>query len=439
MHMTRFIGLFLVLIVAAVSIGNAATVPTIKSNDIKIALDPDNGQLLVIGRFDATKPATLTSFYVSLTSNAQIRTVSVIKGDVRYDLASTPTGGDSLFVKLPDVVKADTSINLEFQYTISIGQKPGSIMILDRSNRWYPAIPDQLAPFHLAVQVPELFDVFACGNFISENVFPDYTEYLWESKIPVARITLVIAKPDQIQSTERACDGIKVFFLSDTLDNDIADEIADDACGMLSYYQDLIGPYQYSGLRLVRVLGLRATIVSAGLILFGERITEKARSGDLSIVTQAIASQWFGAGVYAKPGAEEYWLLTISLPYYLQMMYQRAKFGDEAYDKCLQEALAAYEVVANTSDNIPISQVNELNSRAKFEIIQNKASYVISRIVKQIGEENWVKVLRALYLEYKGKDLPFKTFSSYLSKNDPTHKAAEMLNKMLTEKTLTEN
>ncbi len=440
MRMIRLTGLFLVMIVvAAVSIGNAAAVPTIKSNDVKIALDPNSGQLLLVGSFAAAKPATLTSFYVSLTSLAQIHSAVAIKGDVRYDLTSLPSAGDSLLVRLPDEVKADTMIILEFEYMISIGKKPGSMMILDRGHRWYPTILDQLAPFRLVVQVPELFDVYASGEFISKDVLPDYTEYVWESKIPVAKITLVISKPDLMQSTERECDGVRVFFLSDTLDNDIADEMADDACSMVSYYQGLIGPYQYSGLRLVRVLGLRTTIVAAGLILFGEGTTEKARSGDLSIISQAIASQWFGAGVYAKPDAEEYWFLTISLPSYLQMMYQKAKFGEEAYDKSLQDALAAFKIVANTSDNIPISKVDELNSRAKFEIIQSKAPYVISRIVKQIGEENWVKMLRALYLEYRGRDLGFSTFKNYLSKNDPTHKAADMLNRMLTETALPEN
>lgn len=440
MRMIRLTGFFLVLIVAAaVSIGNAATVATVKSNDVKIALDPNAGQLLVVGRFEARKPATLSSFYISLTSRAQIRSASAIKEDMRYDLANSPTGGDSLLVKMPDEVKADTSVELEFEYTINIGKKPGSMMILDRGQRWYPTILDQLTPFKLVVQVPELFDVYASGNFIAKDVLSEYTEYVWESKIPVAKITLVISKPDLMQSTERECDGIRVFFLSDTLDNDIADEIADGACGMASYYQGLLGPYQYTGLRLVRVLGLRTTIVAAGMVLFGEGITEKARSGDLSIISQAIASQWFGAGVYAKPGAEEYWFLTISLPFYLQMMHQKAKFGEEAYDKSLQDALTAYKIVANTSDNIPISKVDELNSRAKFDIIQNKAPYVISRIVKQIGEENWVKMLRALYFEYKGKDLPFSTFSSSLSKSDPTHKAAEMLNKMLTETALPPN
>jgi hypothetical protein len=76
------------------------------------------------------------------------------------------------------------------------------------------------------------------------------------------------------------------------------------------------------------------------------------------------------------------------------------------------------------------------NSKEKARAIYGKGPYVIDKLRRQIGDENWEKFIKDIYKDSKGKIVTFDEFLNYLSKYDRDGTAVAKLKKMVSEKGL---
>jgi hypothetical protein len=145
------------------------------------------------------------------------------------------------------------------------------------------------------------------------------------------------------------------------------------------------------------------------------------------------------AGVFFKFGGKGFWFLQLSLPHYLRLMYLERTKGKDAFAQGLQQGLDAYKEIAGSENEVSILDVDFPNSKEKARVIYGKGPYVIDKLRRQIGDENWEKLIKDIYKDFKGKILTYDEFINYLSRYDKDGTAVAKLKKMLSETGLPED
>ncbi|MCK4856846.1 MAG: hypothetical protein KAT58_02655 [candidate division Zixibacteria bacterium] len=406
--------------------------------DIKFGLDMPNGQILVLAELKVEKVKTAQKLDMSLTSRAQIASVRARAAEQWFTMSHQSSLQDAVSLIVPPELKSSAKLTLELKYAIPVGEMKGNVMILDRGHRWYPLIVDQIAPFKLTAQVPPGFQVLAVGDLVVQEITDDYSEFVWQSRIPVFKVSLVIARPGLFKETVKECSGKKVYFYSPEDSLDTNTKLVTGACDMLRFYHRLLGDYPHERLTIVDIAGLQGANIATGLIMLGSAGVEQSAGGDGGPLALAIAAQWIGAGVFPRYQSKGFWFLQISLPYYLRLMNLRETQGEEAFAKDLNRSLDAYRQIAGSNKDVPILDIDAIDSNEKGRAIYGKGPYIIDRLVQQIGSDNWEKLLKAIYRNFKGRIFTYDDFIRYLSKYDPDGSAVKTLNKMVTETGLPE-
>lgn len=409
----------------------AASPFTIKSYDIKLGVDVASGELLVSAHLIVNKAPNAMEGYVSLTERAQVRNCSVVDPSLRFPVEVRSTSGDSLLLGLPTNVRDRQVLDLEFEYTIPIGRMTGNVMVLDRGNRWYPSLLDQVAPFKLTVQMPEGFQAFVSGELQSMDDLQGYREYVWSSKTPVMKISVVLARPDFFRETVFDCEGFKLRFYADTTFGGDGNAILKDVCDLVKFYQELIGPYPHGDLRLVQITGMGNANVCSGLIMLGDGALVQYQNGDKNTLALAVASQWFGSGVFGQYGDRGFWFVTLSIPSYLQMMYTGAASGNSAFEKAMQDAVDSYQSSASGSADISLLGVRALNNPAVASIVLGKGPYVLDILASKLGKPGFEKLLKDLFARFRGGMMSYDSLLASISGLENGVEVARLFEQMM--------
>ncbi len=410
----------------------------IKSYDIQASFNPVGGELQVSASLELNKADSLPEFVIILSSTAKIGVIRAVVGKGSVDLAHESAGKDSLRLTLPPELAASRSMTVDFKYTIPIGEPTESVLMLDRGNRWYPMIMDQIARFKLTASVPKGYTTYASGNFVEKNETSRQARFVWESKIPVFKLPLIIAKSDFYQDTTVVLNGNSIIFHYTSADQNTKEKLLFEAGNAFSFYSRLIGEYPHNNLTLIEIPGMEGTDIASGLLMIGSKSIEGFKQGYYDELVLSIACQWTAAGVFFKFQGKGFWFLQLSLPHYLRLMYVKQSRGTIGFDQNLKTGLDAFKGIAGTEKEVSIMDVDLPNTREKATAIYGKGPYVIDLVQKQIGDENWEKFLRDIYKNFLGKILTYDEFVSYLSKYDQDGTAVANLNKMLSEKGIPE-
>jgi len=413
----------------------------ITSYDVKVNLDLPDSQLQVTTRVELQKPDTISEFDVLLTSDAKLSSIrSNVKGQ-RIEMPHKLTGNDTLRITVSPELVSSKKLSVDFDYTLPIDKfkSKNDMAILDRGHRWYPLILDQIAKFTLKAEVPKGYVVFSAGDFVEKKTFPEYSQFLWESKIPVFKLPLIIAKSDLYNETVKKCGAKEIYFYSSTVDKETKNKILSEACSTLKFYNEFIGEYPHNRLTLIEIPELEGTNIATGLLMIGRTFIDAFKQGQYDNLHLSIACQWMAAGVFFKFGSKGFWFLQLSLPHYLRLMYLERTKGKDAFTQGLQQGLDAYKEIAGSENEVSIMDVDFPNSKEKARAIYGKGPYVIDKLRRQIGDENWEKLIKDIYKDFKGEILTYDEFINYLSRYDKDGTAVTKLNKMVSEKGLPED
>jgi hypothetical protein len=408
----------------------------ITSYDIKASLNLLSGELQVSAGLELEKADTVSEFEIMLNSDAKI---GVIRSRMKEGWLAVPykfVGKDTLRLTVPSELVSIRNLSLDFKYTFPMNDLKGNLIILDRGNRWYPLILDQIARFKLTVTVPKGYDVFTAGDFVEKKDMHESSRFVWESKIPIFKLPLIIAKSGLYTQTAVKCAGKEICLYSSTLDEETRGEIISEACSTFKFFNELIGEYPHHGLTLIEIPGMEGTDIATGLLLIGSTFMDAFQQGQYDNLHLSIACQWIAAGVFFKFLGKGFWFLQLSLPHYLRLMYLEKTKGKDAFTQGLQQGLDAYKEIAGSEKEVSIMDVDFPNSKEKARVIYGKGPYVIDFVRRQIGDENWEKLIKDIYKDYKGKILTYDKFVKYLSRYDQDGVAVAKLNRMLSEKGL---
>jgi hypothetical protein len=410
----------------------------VTSYDIKANLNLLGRELQVAATVELEKADTVAEFEMMLNSDAKIGTIRSEMKQGWIDLLYKFVGKDTLRLTIPSELAASRNLTLDFKYTLRMDELKSGVMILDRGHRWYPLILDQIARFKLTVTVPKGYDVLSAGDFVEKKDLSERSRFVWESKIPVFKLPLIIAKSGSYNETVKKCGSKEIYFYSSTVDKETKEKILSEACSCFEFYNKLIGEYPHHRLTLIEIPEMDGTDIATGLLLIGSTFMDAFQQGQYDNLHLSIACQWIAAGVFFKFLGKGFWFLQLSLPHYLRLMYLERTKGEDAFTQGLQQGLDAYKEIAGSENEVSIMDVDFPNSKEKARTIYGKGPYIIDKLRRQIGDENWEKFIKGIYKDFKGRILTYDEFINYLSRYDKDGTAVLKLKKMMSEKGLPE-
>ena len=406
----------------------------ITSYDIKASWNMMMGQLQVAAELGLNKIDSVQEFDLILSSNVKMGAIKSQTSSGSVDLPYQFTGEDTLKVTVPPTLTSSTNLIVDFFYTLPLGESTGGLIVLDRGNRWYPLILDQIVPFKLTATVPQGYTVFSAGDLIGEKDLNKQSQFVWESKIPVFKLPLIMVESKFYHKSSININGKDMVLYSSTVDQETQNKILSETGDAFKFFSWLVGTYPHNDLTLIEIPGMEGANIASGLLMIGSKSFEAFKQDYYDELLLSVACQWMAAGVFFPFGGKGFWFLQLSLPHYLRLMYVKQSQGVIAFTNNLKGGLEAYKKIAGTENEVSILDVDYPNTKEKATAIYGKGPYVIDLVETQMGDENWDKFLKDIYKNFLGKILTYDEFTSYLSKYDPSGKAVALLNKLVSEK-----
>ena len=429
--MKTLIQLFWFIIVFVQRILSQTSTVNVNSYDIAANLSLNSENLDVTLLCQIQPSYSLSEIQFIFSSESKIRSVKYLKENNWISIPYQFSGKDSLLLLFESGILPSDKYDLQFEYSFPTSWLKDSLVIIDRGHRWYPLILDQVAPFKLTCAVPKGFYVLAAGDLISVK---DNTTFIWESKSAVFKLPLIIFNRSRFKEAEFDSLGINIDFFYLNADSIEALRVVKEAANSMKYFSEHIGNYPYKKLTLFEVTQWEGINTGSGLIMIGTQSLEMMKQKYYDALNLTIAQQWIGAGVFAKYSSPGFWFLSLSLPHYLRLMYLRQTQGEESFLKSLHEPLAKYKEFSGTENDIPIINVDSPNSREKGLILYGKGPFLLSKIHKAMGNENWLAFLQNLYKTFRGKILTYDEFEKQISRYDEDGSILALLKKLISQK-----
>ena len=407
--------------------------------NLQVNLDTLQNQLNVTAILNLQKCDGVNEFQLLLNSNIRIKSIrSKIKDnwvDISYNLKENNT----IHLIIPSPLIGHNEFTMMFEYNFPFEGPIKKVFYIDRGYRWYPMIIDDIAQLKITANIPAEFEMFSAGDLIKVHSKNGFSEFIWETKIPVFKIPFVLIKSDLYNKITRKCDNkdIYYYFLAD--DPNANEKIIEEACQTFQYYSTSIAPYHHNRLTFVEMSNFQGSNICTGLILTGSNFIDQFKKGYYKGLRLPIAAQWFGAGVFGKFNDKGFWFFSLSLPHYLRLMYIKESNNTDSFSQELEKAYHFYETIAGTDKDIPIIDVDRINTREKGLVIYGKGPFVLDVLKREMGENNWKRFIRELYLNNVGKILTYDIFKNYLKKYDKSGNLILKYDKMIIEKGIIKN
>jgi hypothetical protein len=345
-------------------------------------------------------------------------------------------GRDSCRITLPAEVSQDTSLVLQFDYTLPVSAFDGAVY-LDRGHRWYPMFQEQIAPYSLRIAAPADYAVIAGGNFVSTREAGDLIEWAWESPIAVFKLSFVIVPKAKLRQTVyRVDDNFSIISFAYGSKALASGSVVTEAVDLYEYFSKEIGGYPYNRLSFVELPDVPGMNIGSGIVTYDSTFAQGFALGYFDGLQLGMACQWFSASTFNEFLGRGFWFLQLSLPHYLRLQCTRDREGDSVYAKVMAQTLDSYRSIVGTEHEVSLLEVDFPNSREKGLALYAKGPYLLSLIAEQIGDEAWRKMLRDLYHDFRGRIMTLDDFLLVVGRADSTGAAAGRLERLLSEKGL---
>src|SRR3972149_7195209 len=430
--------LFCLSIVFNQTILSQTSTVNVNSYDIaaNLILNSENLNITLLCQIQSSVSLSEVQFIFS--SESKLHSVKYLKDDNWTGIPYKFIGKDSLLLLFESGILPDNKYDLRFEYSFPTNLFKDSLVIIDRGHRWYPLILDQVAPFKLTCNVPKGFQVLAAGDLISVQENEVNTTFVWESKSAVFKLPLIIFNRSRFKEAEFDSLGINIDFFYLNPDSLEALSVIKEAVKSVKFYSEHIGNYPYKKLTLFEVTQWEGINTGSGLIMIGTQSLKILKQKYYDALNLTIAQQWIGAGVFAKYGSPGFWFLSLSLPHYLRLMYLREVQGEESFLELLNEPLAKYKEFSGKENDIPIINVDSPNSREKGLILYGKGPFLLSKIHKAMGNENWLAFLQNLFKSFRGKILTYDEFEKQIYRYGENGSILALLKKLISQKGMAE-
>lgn len=372
------------------------------------------------------------------SNNSKIKSIKLRERSGWKNVGYRFNTSDSLIVY--STIKLDTAFvyELKFDYLFPTGRFNDTMLMVDRGDRWYPLIMDQIVPFKLYCHVSKGLSVISAGNLVTEQSQGDNDLFVWESKMAVFKLPLIIYNPSRYTESVLNKGKQKICLFTMGRDSLGVSTVLRITYNAMNYFDSSLGDYSYKNLTLLEVNDFPGIDIASGLLTIGTESLKEIEGGFDDILLLSVAEQWFGACVFGEYGAPGFFFFNISLPHYLRLMYVRHSRGKEIFNKSIMRSFDSYKPIAGTDVDVPLLDIQPSINRNKGLILFGKGPYILSKLENEIGTTEWLKFLRDLYSSYQGKILTYRDFRAILAGHVKNNRTLIGLENMLGEKGIPE-
>jgi aminopeptidase N len=280
------------------------------------------------------------------------------------------------------------------QYTRGFRQTPGIVssegVYLSGSSGWYPRLGDELVTFEMTVTQPTGWHVISQGSGTSGH---SDGPARWTSPDPMDEIYLVGGP--LLVYRDRAGDVETLAYLR-TKDDGLASKYLTTTAQYLEMYSTLLGPYPYDKFALVENFwetgyGMPSfTLLGPEVIRFPFILH--------SSYPHEILHNWWGNSVFVDYGSGN-WAegLTAYLADHL-VQEQRRRGADYR-----RAALQKYRAYVRDGRDFALTDFRSRDSAATEAVGYGKTMMTFHMLRRQMGDERFTAMLRALYRDYRGQ------------------------------------
>jgi len=327
---------------------------------------------------------------------------------------------DRLSIVLPDSVNTPGVITLTVEYSgipadglIISRNKNGDRTFFadnwpDRARHWLPCVdhPSDKATVEFVVSAPERYKVVSngvfAGNYPGKPV--NGTRFWithWKEEVPIPTKVMVIGVADFAWEVAGYSRDIPVQSWIYAPDYQAGFHDYGPAADILTYFQDLIGPYSYEKLANVQSKTMFGGMENSGCIFYYEK-SVTGKNNLHSLLAHEIAHQWFGDAVTEKDW-HHIWL-SEGFATYLEACYADSMIpGKKLADNMAgmrKEVIRYYERTNKPVIDTTITNFMQLLSTNSYQ----KGAWFLHMLRKELGEGTFWKGIRHYYATYRDKN-----------------------------------
>jgi aminopeptidase N len=290
----------------------------------------------------------------------------------------------------------------------------------DRARNWLPCVdhPSDKATVEFIVSAPEKYKVVSNGYLAAEfrdtlsGRLPVKVTH-WKEDVPIPTKVMVIGVADFAWSTAGFSKGIPVqsWVYSENREAGFADYLP--APGILTFYQDLVGPYSYEKLANVQSKTKFGGMENSGCIFYYEN-SVKGNNQLHSLLAHEIAHQWFGDAV-TENDWHHVWL-SEGFATYLEAIYADSLIPDRKLNVSMadmrKQVIRSFQRNPKPVIDTTITNKMELLSTNSYQ----KGAWVLHMLRQEVGDKIFWTGIRDFYAAYRDKNAMTADFQAVMEK-----------------------
>ncbi len=288
----------------------------------------------------------------------------------------------------------------------------------DRARNWLPCVdhPSDKATVEFIITAPENYEVVSNGYIVSEytvtsDAMGRQKVTHWKENVPIPTKVMVFGAADFAWTTAGFSHGTPVQSYVYAQNREAGFTDYNPAVDIMTYYQDLIGPYSYEKLANVQSKTMFGGMENSGCIFYYENsVTGKNKLH--SLLAHEIAHQWFGDAV-TENDWHHVWL-SEGFATYLEACYADSLIPGRQLDASMAEmrksVVEYYKRTHKPVIDTTITNNMELLSTNSYQ----KGAWVLHMLRQEVGETLFWNGIRTFYATYRDKNAMTADFQNVM-------------------------
>lgn len=272
-------------------------------------------------------------------------------------------------------------------------------VFLTAGSFWYPQFDGELVTFDMDLQLPSGWRGMSQGERSSAPVVEGGVHEHWHCDTPQEEIYLLAG---QFTDYRQSGGVVEALVLLREPDAALAQRYLDATQTYVKFYSELIGAYPYSKFALVENFwetgyGMPSfTLLGPKVIRFPFIL--------YSSYPHEILHNWWGNGVYVDYASGNW---AEGLTSYLADHLLREQRGEGADYR--RTVLQNYTDYVRTGRDFPLTEFRSRHSASSEAVGYGKTLMLFHMLRRQLGDQNFIAGLRALYSQYRFQVVDFAT------------------------------
>ncbi|HEY0434786.1 MAG TPA: M1 family metallopeptidase, partial [Chitinophagaceae bacterium] len=327
----------------------------------------------------------------------------------------TSVSKDTIYMHLPATAKTGDSVRVIIEYAgipddgliISKNKYGERTFFADnwpnRAHHWIPCKdePGDKATFEFIVTAPAEYTVVSNGKLVDVQPAGNLKMTHWAEDVSLPTKVMVIGVARfAVTKYDSSVAGVPVSAWTYPQDSATGARNYAFAPGILSFFEQYIGPYPYNKLANVQSKTIFGGMENASAIFYYEESAELHQSME-DLLAHEIAHQWFGDMVSEK-SFPNLWL-SEGFATYLTDVYLESRYGTDSLNRRLSDerkTVIQFDKRAKTPVVDSVSSLMELLNANSYQ----KGAWTLHMLRLTVGDSAFHDIIRKFYAEYKGSN-----------------------------------